>query len=279
MELDRMLWIGATVVPAVVAVNYAFLGAHMWLRSLRVLGLLPGEARQTLRSLLDVSRQGSNLKWTRLVLLYTGLGALVVALAAGERLGLVIAAGPFVLIWWMRIRTTTAPVALLLGTSTHTSIRRQRDVKRRLSPLRVVSLLDVDVPWDPGLAQEMALDCFRTTNEDDWWPVITRLLDIAPVIAIDTAAETAGVLREGRYILGTELARKCLFLTRPDGSAPILDRLLPAAGLERRDLRLARYEDAPRVMATMVAALARRRATRPRMPRNKSLSWGPGRKR
>lgn len=59
-------------------------------------------------------------------------------------------------------------------------------------------------------------------------------------------------------ILGTEeLARKCLFPTPPDGSAPILDRILPAAGWERRELRVARYEEAPRVIATMIAELAK----------------------
>ena len=52
-------------------------------------------------------------------------------------------------------------------------------------------------------------------------------MDITPIIAIDTAAETVGVLREGKYILSTGLVRKCLFLTPPDGAAPILDRLLP----------------------------------------------------
>jgi hypothetical protein len=264
MALERILWIGGTTVSVVFAANFAFFGAHMWLRSRSVLGPVSAEDRQTLRSLVGVSRQGNSLEWTRLVLLYTGLGTLLVALAAHEPLGLIVAAAPFVVMWWMHIRTTTAPAALLLGTSTHTSIRRQRDVKRRLSPLRVVSLLDIAVPRDPGLASEMALDCFRTTDEDDWWLVITRLMKMVPVIAIDTAAETTGVLREGTHILGTELVRKCLFLTPPDGSTPILDRLLPAAGLDLVDLRFARYEEAPRVLAAMVADLVRRGAGEPR---------------
>jgi hypothetical protein len=260
MDLDRTLWIGAALVTTGVGANYAFLAAYMWVLSRYALGPPRSDTQQALQSLLDVSRQSEWLTWGRLVLLYGGLGAIVIALSAREWLGLVIAAGPFSLLWWMKIRTTIAPVALLLGTSTHSSIRRQREVKRRLSPLRVVSLLDVDVPWDPGLADEMALDCFRTTNEDDWWPVIAHLMDIAPVIAIDTGAETAGVLREGKHILDAELAHKCLFLTPPNGSAPILDRLRPASKLDRRALRFARYEEAPAVIAAMVAEIAGRRA-------------------
>lgn len=164
---------------------------------------------------------------------------------------------PFILIAWMDVRTTTAPVVLVLGTSTHSSIRRQRAIKRRLSPLRVVSLLDVDVPWDTSLANETTLDWFRTTNEDDWWLVVTGLMEIAPILVIDAAAETAGVLRECRHILGADLWRKCLFLTPPDGSAPVLDRLLPIPGVERQQLQLVPYEDGAHACATMLAQLGR----------------------
>jgi hypothetical protein len=261
MFLGRALWIAASLGLAAVAANYAWHAANTRLQSRRVLGPAGRESRLTLQRLVDVSRQGNRMKFTRLLLLYAGVGAFVVALAAREWLGLIIAATPFILVWWMNIRMTTLPAVLLLGTSTHTSLRRQRDVKRRLSPLRVVSLLDVDIPWDSDLADEMLLDCYRTRSEADWWPVITGLMDIAPVIAIDAAAETPGVLREGSHILRTELVHKCLFLTPPDGSAPILDRLLPSSGVERRKLRVARYEEAPTALVAMIAGLDRPKVT------------------
>jgi len=212
-----------------------------------------------MRRLLDISSQGKSLILTRLTLFYGGLGLFVVAIAAREWLGIIVAIVPFVLIAWMEIRTTTLPIVLVLGTSTHSSILRQRTIKYRLSPLRVVSLLDVDVPWDTSLANEMTLDCFRTTNEDDWWLVITRMMEIAPILVIDTAAETHGVHTECQHILKTGLWRKCLFLTPPDGSAPILDHLLPIPGVERSDLKIVRYEDVPQVIALMASELRQRR--------------------
>jgi hypothetical protein len=124
-----------------------------------------------------------------------------------------------------------------------------------------VSLLDVDVTWDTSLSSEMALDCFRTTNDDDWWLVITRLMDITPILAVDATAETSGVLREGRHILGADLAWKCLFLTPADGSAPILDRLLPIPGVQRQNLRMVHNEEAPRAIAAIVLQLRQRRAS------------------
>jgi hypothetical protein len=147
MVFYRTMWIGLAAATSTVAVYYSLLGAHTWLRSRWVLGPLPREAHQTLRRLLDVSRQGNGLRLMRLTLFYGGLGAFVIAIAAREWLGLLVAAAPFVMIAWMEIRTVTAPVALILGTSNHSSIKRQRTVKHRLSPLRVVSLLDVDVPF------------------------------------------------------------------------------------------------------------------------------------
>lgn len=263
MVLSEVLWTATAAVTSVVACWYGVLATHMWLRSRVVLGPLPSEARETLRRLLDVSRQGDNLKLTRITLLYGGIGALVVAIAAREWLAVIVTVAPFVLIAWMNVRTTTAPVVLILGTSTHSSIRRQRAIKHRLSPLRVVSLLDVGVPWDRSLANEMTLDCFRTTNEDNWWLVITRMIEIAPILVIDAAAETTGVLREGRHILGADLWRKCLFLTPPDASAPVLDRLLPMPGVQRRDLRLVRYEEAAHAVAAVVAELGQRRVGSP----------------
>lgn len=255
MSLSQVLWLGSATVTSVIAAYYGMLAARLWLRSRSVLGPTLPETRKSLRRLLDVSRQGSRLTLTRLTLFYGGLGVFVVAVTAWEWPWTVLAVAPFVLIWWMDVRTTTPPVALILGTSTHSSIRRQRAINYRLSPLRVVSLLDVEVPWDSSLTNETVLDCFRTTNEDDWWLVITRLMEITPILLIDTGAETAGVLREGRHIFESDLWRKCLFLTPPDGSAPILDRLLPMSGVLRQELRIVRYDQAAHACATKVAQL------------------------
>jgi len=87
-------------------------------------------------------------------------------------------------------------------------------------------------------------------------------MEIAPILAIDAAAETEGVLREGRHILGAYLWRKCLFLTPPDGYAPVLDRLLPMPGVKRQDLKIVPYEEAPCAIASTVIEIERRRASK-----------------
>jgi hypothetical protein len=260
MPLGQILWISLAAIASPVGVYYGVLAVHMWRRSRIALGPTPPEMPSKLRQLIKVSRQADSLSFARVTLFYGGIGAFIVAVLARELLGLAVAASPFALLLWMHVRTTTPPVVLILGTSTHSSIRRQRAIKRKVSPLRVVSLLDADVPWDENLKNEMALDCFRTTNQDDWWLVITQLMEVAPILAIDAAADTSGVLREGRHIFGAGLTHKCLFLTPEDGSAPILDRLLPTLGVQRRDLRFAKYEEAAGIIAVMVARIANRRS-------------------
>ena len=259
MAFHQILWICLAAITSPIAIFYGVLAVRMWLQTRAVLGPVPLEGRLTLRRLLDVSRQGDSMRFARVALMYCGLGVLVIAIIARELLGLAVAFAPFVLIAWMHVRTTTPPVVLILGTSTHSSVRRQRAIKRRVSPLRVVSLLAIDVPWDAELASEMALDCFRTTNEDDWWVVIIQLMDFAPILAIDAAAETSGVFREASHVFGANLTHKCLFLTPEDESAPVLDRVLPMREARRQDLRMARYQEAPHAIASMVAQVRRRR--------------------
>lgn len=255
ISLYKIIWIGLAVTACIISIYYGMITIHIWLRTRFILGKKSREAHEILRKLLKVSRQANRLTLIRLILFYCSIGMLIVSIVTREWMGLIVVITPLVLIKWMDIRTTTVPVVLMLGTSTHSSIKRQREIKAKLAPLRVVSLLDIEVPWDTNLAKEMEYDCFRTTNEDDWWLVITNLMEIAPILAIDTAADTTGVLLEGQHILGSNLRHKCLFLTPPDRSAPVLDHLLPIQGLEQRDLRMECYEKTIHALNKMVAEL------------------------
>jgi hypothetical protein len=240
------MWLAAAAVPFAVALVYGALALNMWLRSRLMLGPVPAETRGVMRQLLSVSRQAESLEWSRLVALYAGIGMLLAAVVSRNALYLLPAAAALILLWWIRIRTTTPPFVLLLGTSTPTSVRRHRDVKRALSPLRVVSLLDSDIPWERELAREVALDCYRTTLDDDWWAVVTQLIGIAPMVALDAAVTTDGVRREWAYIVQSGWTGKCLGLTPPDGAAPLFG---DAAGV-----RCVRYEDAARGIAEFASA-------------------------
>lgn len=94
MVLPEVLWTATAVTTSVVACWYGVLAAHIWLRSRMVLGPLPTDAHETLRRLLEVSRQGDRLKLTRIVLFYAGVGALLITIAAREWLGIVVTVAP-----------------------------------------------------------------------------------------------------------------------------------------------------------------------------------------
>jgi hypothetical protein len=86
-------------------------------------------------------------------------------------------------------------------------------------------------------------------------------MELSPIIVIDAASETPGVMREGKHILSSALARKCLFLTPADGYAPILDYLLPTTQYEREHLRIIAYEEAIGAIVGMVAEVTRLRSS------------------
>lgn len=255
---SRIVGIGACLLLAI-ALWYGSLAGHLLIKTRRVIGPTSARAREAVRDLVRVARGYPNLVWTRIVLQYSGAGALFLSLLARDWVWLAVAVMPFTLLWWMRVRTTVPPIALLLGSSTITAIKRHREMKRRINPLRVVSLFEADVPWNSDLTHELALDCFRTRADDDWWIVVTRLMDISPIIAIDAAADTEAVMRETRYALRTGLAQKCLFMTPADGFAPLLDRLLPGTEYERRDLHITTYDHAADAILGMVADASRAR--------------------
>src|SRR5260370_8239932 len=136
----RICWIAATGFLAVVVGIYGFQGVYMLLRTRAVLGHVSTDGREGVRKLLEVSQQGPTLTHTSTVLLYVGLGSLLVFLVTREWLALVVAATPFTLISWLRIRTTTPPIVLLLRPSTPPPLRPPPDIQPCVPPLRVLSL-------------------------------------------------------------------------------------------------------------------------------------------
>ena len=81
----------------------------MFLQTRDAIGAVPSDAREGVRRLLEVSREGTKLILARTVLLYVGLGALLVGLVARDWIGLVIAAMPSTLIWWMEFALRLRP--------------------------------------------------------------------------------------------------------------------------------------------------------------------------
>jgi len=107
-------------------------------------------------------------------------------------------------------------VVLFLSTSDAWSIEVHRQAKRLVSPVRVVTLLDLGNSPSSDTADELLLDCLRTGNDDDWWKVITILIDLAPLVVINADSESPGVVREALHLISRDITYKTVFLTKGD---------------------------------------------------------------
>ncbi len=251
-RVSVMIWAVAAIGTAPVTMFYTLNALRMWVQSRFYLRSTGREGREKMLRLRQVSAEGDRLAFTRLMLLYIGAAVLVVALLARMFLGVIVAVMPFALVWWLQVRTTTPPVALLLGSSNVIGVQRQREAKRRLSPLRVVSMLNVHIPWDKALTLDVQLDCFRTSNDEDWLIAVHDLMKLTPFLCLDARAPTPPVLLEARRILDGDLWKRCLFITAGDGSLPVVEAILPKGEIIKRNLRVAYGEDAAAVLESMV---------------------------
>jgi len=60
------------------------------------------------------------------------------------------------------------------------------------------------------------MDCLRTGNDDDWWRVITILIELTPLVVVNADAESPGVIRETMHLISKGFTFKTVFLTIGD---------------------------------------------------------------
>lgn len=82
------------------------------------------------------------------------------------------------------------PTGLLLGTAKSANVHLVAVLNRELDPHRVVSLLDLKERIFPLFAPTVMYNNFRTRNGHEWRTVVHHLMDVVPVIIVDTAVRT-----------------------------------------------------------------------------------------
>jgi hypothetical protein len=134
------------------------------------------------------------------------------------------------LFFWLHIvlYQSTPPSVLLLGTSNGECVRLRHKLERGLYPYRVVVLFDPHAasPSDFSLFARNLLewDNLRTTS-GNWRSVVHPLMDMVPIIVMDTRFPTPGVIEEAKRVTTEGLSGKTVLLVGDDGSAPALGDL------------------------------------------------------
>ena len=215
---------------AAVGCWYALLGVNQHRESTRMLQPITREARRAMSALCRISQAnrtaGSSVPLMNCVAVIGLIGAFL--LKDARWLGIVVMIVG--LRWWLWVRTATPPFVLFLSTSDAMSVEQHHRLKRSISPLRVVSLLDIGISTDADTAGSLNLDCLRTEEDEDWWMVIVLLIELTPVVVINADAESPRVIREATHLVSEDITYKTIFHSNRD--APLLRQVSDAIAAE-----------------------------------------------
>jgi len=199
------------------AMAILFLAPHArsWWRTHELLG---GIDSATIRQMLYLCRFTGQIRILGLSLVMVSALVCVRILGAPIPSGVIAAMASVALVPFLRL--TLPPAVLFLAGSSERATTLFFRLHLAASPLRVVALLD---PHRMGsFGHMLRLDLMRTSTENTWKSMIHRLIDIAPVFAIDTIHRTGPVRYEAFLMLAPERSGRTVFISDDHGNCPSL---------------------------------------------------------
>ncbi len=223
----------------VIAILYTIMTISIWTATIQTLGV--SSLRHCLR-MLRLSFRASAIRE-----LFVALLLPVVAVLIGKIYGTwYVQTLPLNGLLWMGFLCFTLflvpPTVLVFSTSTDERLRWVLALKRFAGGRRVISLLDtghmsvkpsVTDLWAIMSRRSLALtDVLRTSEDGNWQAVVKELIELTPIVVVDTRVFTRACLFEAATILMPQYVDKAIFVSKEDGSCPLL------AQIPRADLRV-----------------------------------------
>jgi hypothetical protein len=113
------------------------------------------------------------------------------------------------------------PVALFLAGSSQYAADLLVQINIAVSPLRCVAFLD---PKRMHFLQRNAMgENLRTKDPQLWKSIVYRLVEMTPIVVLDTRGESKGILQEAFIMIDPRRASKAVFITDNNGRAPALE--------------------------------------------------------
>lgn len=132
-----------------------------------------------------------------------------------------ILAGMFLIALSPFLIETKPPAVIFLTCSSPQSAEIFRVIRRAIAPLRCVALLDYR-----RLGALQLFECFhdnlRTSNGKVWKSIVHQLIEIAPMVVVDTRSEIKTVAGEAFMMLALERAGRAIFLVGLKGECSAL---------------------------------------------------------
>jgi hypothetical protein len=217
---------------------YLIMTISIWWASLRTLGL--SSLRHSPR-ILRLSFRAGPIRELSLVMLTTLIAILVIYANSNEyRVG----SAQNALLLIMALCCTlffVPPVALVFSSSTNRQLRWALTLKGLIRGRRVISLLDTAyMRPEPGLDDVWAVvsrrsltltDILRTSDLNNWHAGVRELIEITPIVVVDTRVCTPALLFEASTMLAPQNLYKAIFVIDDDGACPVLQALLDNGGI------------------------------------------------
>src|SRR4051794_10154313 len=125
------------------------------------------------------------------------------------------------------------PAALFLSSSSWSAADLLVEVNVALSPMRCIAFLD---PKKMHFLQRNAIaDNIRARDPKLWKSIVHQLVEMVPIIILDTRGDSRAVMQEAFIVLTPRYARKTIFILDDDGGAPALQ----VHGIDPKDHALA----------------------------------------
>jgi len=267
-ELPRPLCVAATVCIMTCSA-VCVLRHHRERAKSDALGLDDDEYRNLMLRFSRLTRRPATMdlaEFTALFLLpvaYPVVGALFFGPldATGQALAGVLFCVNAPFAWKMLRDARGRPAAvLLLGSSTPAAIALHARLSRELSPLRVVSLLQVDQDDAESQALPPSQDCLRTIWSEGWHDVVVNLSRFCAVVVLDARVTTDACVSELSMLVANGTIARTVLACDDDGRTPLVDAWEAAGNRMPRSVAPLARVTPDRVVAKVAAALEVRRA-------------------
>lgn len=157
------------------------------------------------------------------------------------------------------------PVAVVFSSSTDSQLRLALSLKKFTGGRRVISLLDtgylnikprINDVWAITLLRSGSLtDVLRTSNPNRWQAVVRELIEISPIIIVDTRVCTPALLFEASTVLTADSGYKAIFIRADDGTSPVLEQLLSEGNISSDSrLRVVKESELGELLRTLVVS-------------------------
>lgn len=168
---------------------------------------------------------------------------------------------------WGFVNDAIPPTVLYLAASRPESLSFQTRLMSEIGFHRVLSLIDIEVfsgevPPIPERWTERKLICsfvgsdvFRLIQDRNWEEIVHELVELTPVIVLDSRWSSPGVEREALWLCRSEYLFKSYFVTNQQTESTLLDTIVETtASVSRPLLKLVGEEDMLSLLQRVVTA-------------------------